>query len=255
MKLSIIIAAYNVEKYIEKCVYSCVHQNILKSDYEIIVINDGSSDTTRDKVNKLTFEIKNLKVVHQENSGLGACRNTGLKHSEGQYVWFIDGDDYLEENILQDVVNEIEKNKLDSLVLDYATVDQQYDIIGAYLNKVVGVKNVVSGSEFYKNNYTNSYTWLFVFNRKLFLNYEVEFKENINMQDSEILPKLLINTQRLALLNKVCYYYIQQADSYTNSSKGQKRFKYFESIIEVRNSLQDFLTMKINNDLNMRRNG
>ena len=60
MKLSIIIAAYNVEKYIEKCVYSCVHQNILKSDYEIIVINDGSSDTTRDKVNKLTFEIKKL---------------------------------------------------------------------------------------------------------------------------------------------------------------------------------------------------
>lgn len=252
MKISIIIAAYNVEKFIEKCIYSCVHQNIFKTDYEILVVNDGSTDATADVLNKLTVDVKNLQVIHQENAGLGACRNTGLKHSKGKYVWFIDGDDYLEENILQNIVNEIEKSNLDVLVLNYTTVDEQYNTIATSLNKVAGVKNVVAGSEFYKYNYINSYTWLFVFKRNLFLNGEITFRENINMQDSEILPKLLINTHRLAFLNKVCYYYVQQVNSFTNNSNGQKRFKYFESIIEVRYSLQNFLTKKVANDSSMK---
>ncbi len=251
MKLSIIIAAYNVEKFIEKCIYSCVHQNFDKTLYEIVVVNDGSTDKTPIILNRLKKEINNLKVIHQENSGLGASRNRGLKESKGKFVWFIDGDDYLEENVLQSIVSEIKKNKLDVLVLDYAVVNANYQILSTKANELVAVNGVITGSEFYENNYEKSYSWLFVFKQELFLKHEIKFKERINMQDSEILPKLLINTQRISAIKEVCYNYMQQAKSYTNSNNGNKRFKYFESIVEVYNSLQYFLINNVADDKSM----
>lgn len=249
MKLSIIIAAYNVEKYIEKCIYSCVQQEYDNNFYEIIVVNDGSTDKTLEILNKLKGEIDNLKIFHQKNAGLGASRNKGLKECRGEYVWFIDGDDYIKENILKEIIFEINKNDLDTLVLNYSVVDAEYNITSSNLNNLFGTNDIITGSVFYKNNYSKSYSWLFVFKRSLFDNGEINFKERINMQDSEILPKLMINTHRLSFLKTSSYYYVQHDDSFTNSSNGDKRFAYFESIIEVRESLLAILKANENEDL------
>jgi glycosyltransferase involved in cell wall biosynthesis len=119
VKLSIIIAAYNVEKFIEKCIYSCVHQNFDKSLYEIVVVNDGSKDNTTKILNKLETKIENLHTIYQENSGLGASRNIGLKNALGDYVWFIDGDDYIENNCLEAMLKLLTEEQSDVLVLNY----------------------------------------------------------------------------------------------------------------------------------------
>lgn len=240
MKLSIIIAAYNVAAFIEKCIESCANQSLAKTDYEIIIVDDGSTDNTLEIVNQLSQRIDNLRIFTQPNSGLGASRNTGLKHSTGEYLWFIDGDDYIDENCIVDFVQIIEQKNLDVLVLNYTPVDSEYKALSKSVAPVYNGHDVITGSGFYNSNYSLSYTPLFVFKRSLFTDHNVLFKERINMQDSEILPKLMVNTKRLSFFGKNAYYYVQHPNSFTNTTNGEKRLKYFQSMIEVHQSLNDF---------------
>ena len=98
MKLSIIIPMYNVEPYIEKCLLSCLNQNIPHADYEIIVVNDGSPDGSLGIARRIASTVDNMLIVSQENGGLSAARNKGLSYAKGEYVWFVDSDDWIEEN-------------------------------------------------------------------------------------------------------------------------------------------------------------
>jgi len=239
LKLSIIVAAYNVAEFIEKCIVSCL-QDGGGAGYEIIVVNDGSTDNTAEILKQLETKHPLLKVVNQPNSGLGAARNTGLKHSSGEYIWFIDGDDYLHENVLSGIVNKITTQDLDVLILNYAVVDENYKVLDQHQNKI-DIDGIITGGAYYETHFSKSYTWMFVFKKAIFIGNGLAFKERINMQDSEILPKIMYHTKRLAYYDFVCYYYVQQANSFTNSANGAKRYKYFESIIAVGHSLQQFL--------------
>ena len=239
MKLSIIVAAYNVEKYIEKCLLSCIQD--VSHSYEILVVNDGSTDHTLEILSNLASVYNIIKVIDQPNSGLGAARNSGMQHSKGAYLWFIDGDDYVDAKSISSILKEVDSKQLDTLILDYAAVDEQYVILGQHRNTPQSVQGVFTGGDYYEANYSKSYTPLFVFKRSLFTKNNILFKERINMQDSEILPKLLIDAQRVSFLDEICYYYLQQSESFTNSDKGEKRFTYFESIIAVRDFLEAFL--------------
>lgn len=251
MILSIIVAAYNVEDFIGKCVLSCCRQDLNSSEYEILIVNDGSTDSTLLKLQTLQKNYKNIVVVSQNNSGLGAARNKGLVKAKGDYVWFIDGDDYIKENILVKTLNKIEKYKLDALSLNYNIINDKYirNIYNA--NDIKINKEVTSGSEFYKENYAKSYSCFFILKKSLYLNTKIFFKERINMQDSEILPKLMRHIKRISFLPEAVYNYVQHPDSFTNSNNGEKRFKYFESIVEVDKSLSYFLKNEAKDDLEL----
>lgn len=97
-KFSIIVSVYNIEKYINKCIDSIINQNY--DNYEIIIVNDGSTDSSLIKLGKYK-EINNILVLTKENGGLSSARNYGLKYANGDYVWFVDGDDYIEPNSLE----------------------------------------------------------------------------------------------------------------------------------------------------------
>ena len=240
MKLSIVIAAFNVEKYIKKCILSCIQDTRL-FEYEVVVVNDGSTDQTLNILQTLEPLYANLKVISQENTGLGGARNTGLNHAKGDYIWFIDGDDYLQQDILADIIHETTTKDLDALILDYAVVDESYKVLEQHQN-TIHISEIITGGDYYETHFSKSYTWMFVFKRSLFTTNNLIFKERINMQDSEILPKIMNHIKRLTFLNKVCYFYLQQPESFTNSEKGGKRYNYFESIIAVSYSLQEFLS-------------
>ena len=117
-ELSIIVPVYNVEGYIEKCLSSLVTQDILMNDYEIIVINDGSTDNSLTFVEKFANGFSCIKVYSQHNQGLGSARNTGIRHSTGHYLMFVDGDDFVEPN-LGSVIKRAKEMDLD--VLRYTT--------------------------------------------------------------------------------------------------------------------------------------
>ena len=98
VKISCIIPAYNVEAYIERCLSSILNQR--HANVEVIVVDDGSTDSTPDLLRKIAAADSRVAVFHQENARQGAARNLGLEHATGDYIWFIDADDWLEEGAL-----------------------------------------------------------------------------------------------------------------------------------------------------------
>ena len=238
MNLSIVIAAYNVGFFIEKCIKSCIQQNIKTYDYEVIVVNDGSNDDTFNILNKLKSEFKNLVVVNTKNKGLGAARNIGLTHAKGKYVWFIDGDDYLSENILKEIVNNL--NKIDCLVINYNIIDADLNVVNKSVFKPILDNNDFSGKMFYRNNLTKSYTWLFIFKKSILINNSIRFLDRISMQDAEVLPRIMFYIHNIKFLNLNSYNYVQHLNSSTNSESQSRRYNYFKSITIVKSSLEKF---------------
>lgn len=111
MRVSVIVAAYNIEKYIERCIKSIVNQSL--SDIEIIVVNDGSTDKTLDRLNELKIYDTRIRIINQNNSGVIEARKKGFINARGEYILFIDGDDFLEINTIKELYNYGINNKLD----------------------------------------------------------------------------------------------------------------------------------------------
>lgn len=118
MRLSIIIPAYNAGKYLEHCVSSCEEQNIPQDEFEIIVVNDGSKDNTWEVAENLANKYSNVKVFSKQNGGSSSARNLGLDNAKGDYITFVDSDDYLLDGKLGPVLSITEKNKLDMCIFN-----------------------------------------------------------------------------------------------------------------------------------------
>ena len=127
IKLSIIVPIYGVEQYLCKCVDSLLAQDLPASDYEIILVDDESPDACPQICDEYAKEHANIRVIHQTNAGLSAARNAGLKVAKGEYVCFVDSDDYWEENVLGGLMEQVERDNLDVLRFDYKNVNEQYE--------------------------------------------------------------------------------------------------------------------------------
>jgi glycosyltransferase involved in cell wall biosynthesis len=125
MRLSIIVPAYKVENYIEKCIRSLESQDIQKSAYEIIVTNDGSPDRSGEIVERLQLEFPNIILLNQENQGVSMARNNAITKAKGKYIMPIDPDDYVVENTLNALLEKAESQDLDVLYLGYEIFDNQ----------------------------------------------------------------------------------------------------------------------------------
>ena len=122
MKISVIIAAYNAEKYLVETLQSVVNQTL--DDYEIITINDGSKDGTLDILKEYEKEYPNFTVISKENGGVSAARNDGLNVAQGKYVYFYDADDILELEALEKMYEAAENNKAELVIAGYDMFDQ-----------------------------------------------------------------------------------------------------------------------------------
>ena len=125
MLLSVIVPVYNVEKYLSKCVDSLLNQNLLPEEYEIILVDDGSTDRSGDICDEYAMHHSNVKAIHQQNGGLSVARNTGIQVAAGKYVQFVDSDDYLEPNVLKSLVEKMKLEDLDVLRFNYRNVNEQ----------------------------------------------------------------------------------------------------------------------------------
>ncbi|MGL5050852.1 MAG: glycosyltransferase family 2 protein [Fusobacteriaceae bacterium] len=136
IKVSIIVPAYNVEKYIKRCLDSLINQTL--KEIEIIVINDGSTDFTGNIVKDFLKKDNRIKYIEQENRGLAGARNRGLKEAQGKYINHLDGDDYIDKNYYEDMFRHAEESNLDVVVSNFikeslykAEIKQDFDIKGS----------------------------------------------------------------------------------------------------------------------------
>lgn len=149
IKVSVIIPVYNVEKYIEQCIESVVNQTL--EDIEIIIVNDGTKDNSMKKIEKYLLDSR-IRVINKENGGLSSARNVGLKIAKGEYVSFIDSDDFIELTMLEELYNNSEKADIvfsDIIFYDNKTESKKYSE-----TKLSFEKNLDKGSFF--RHYSNS---------------------------------------------------------------------------------------------------
>ena len=247
MKLSIIVPIYNVAPYLRKCVDSLLTQDI--SDYEIILVDDGSTDNSgaiadeivRAAMGNGQWAIDNesnrpmLRVIHQANAGLSAARNTGIATAQGEYIMFVDSDDYLQPNVLGALMEQVEREHLDVLRFDYQNVRQteagEYEVFqpNKYPHQVDTCREVVDGETYLDERMGYAcYACQFVINREL----TGTFTPGIHYEDTEWLPRMMLAAKRVNSTPIVVYNYLVRQGSITQA-QGNK--------VKLRKNVNDFL--------------
>ncbi len=126
MFLSMIIPVYNTGKYLKECLDSCVKQDVSSDEYEIICVNDGSTDNSLQIIEDYASRFSNIKLINQKNGGVSRARNTAIDCAEGDYVWFIDSDDIIKENCLKKLKHSVETDSCDMLIFRLVPVTEQF---------------------------------------------------------------------------------------------------------------------------------
>lgn len=240
MKLSIVVPIYNVERYLRKCVDSLLAQDLSSQGYEIILVDDGSPDGCPIICDEYASKHENIKVVHQENGGLSAARNSGIEKAQGEYVQFVDADDFLESNVLNSLVEKIDSDQLDVLRFNYQNVNERYEVFEP--NKVskpfVDYRDeVCNGLDFLTQRLGfGCYAWQFVIRKDLLA--ECVFKEGVYFEDTEWTPRVLLKAQRVTSTDLMVYNYLMREGSITQSVALDKKRKVLVDKYRLIDSLQ-----------------
>lgn len=253
-RLSIIIPAYNVESYISKCLDSCLTQDIPHHDYEIIIVDDGSTDGTAEVVNGYQKRYPNINYIYQENAGQGAARNRGINQSIGKYIWFVDSDDWVKPNCLGSLLDHVERHNLDLCLFPMAKVTDEIHFIEDEFTSMIQVAYTLD--EFASLGKITYSPCNYIFHSRLVINHDVRFLTGIYHEDVEFNTRLLLYAQRIGHFDQVgpLYFYLYKREGSTmneqSRSHTEKRiyslFIVLDSIektmIRAEGAYQDFLS-------------
>lgn len=222
MKISVIIPVYNVREYLDKCMYSILHQTF--NDYEIILIDDGSNDGSQNLCDEYANDYQIVRTVHKKNGGLSDARNSGIRVSQAEYITFIDSDDYVENDYLEYLYKLICKSMSDISVAGTFVVDKDGNILrefDKYTSKVMSPKDALN-SALYQDAFDIS-AWGKLYHKNLF-NKRV-FKKNILFEDLDLIPYLILDSTSIAYGNESKYYYLQRENSIVSSQFNNKKLE------------------------------
>ncbi len=203
IKISVIVPVYNVEDYIARCLDSLVNQTL--KDMEIIVVNDGTKDNSQDIIDKYVKKYKNVKSFIKENGGLSSARNFGIKKAKGDYISFIDSDDYVELDMFEKMYKKIIEDKSDVAICDSINV---YDD---------GSKEYIHTNLHYSDSTIKNYViappmaCIRLFKRSLFK--KVSFELNRFYEDLNLVPYIIDQTDKVSFVEEGLYFYYQRSGS------------------------------------------
>ena len=233
--LSIIITAYNAEKTIERCINSILENEY--NDYEIIVINDGSSDKT-EKVIEL-FASDKIKYFSKKNTGVADSRNFGIEKAKGEYITFVDSDDYMSNNYFENLDKYL-KQGID-IIKRKATIineknDEKTKIEGPVFDEITGEQ--AFNELCFKDIYLDT-LWSYIIKKNLFTENNLYFEPNKYHEDFGLLPLLILKAKSVISTNDYVYYYVQTDGSIMRDSDDAKTIKkskdvlyHYDNIIE-----------------------
>ena len=219
-KFSIIVPVYNVEKYIGKCLDSIMNQTF--KDYEVIVVNDGTKDKSMDIVKKY-----DVKVINQENSGLSAARNTGVSKATGEYLLFIDSDDYIEKDLLKELNKSI-SNHPDLIRFQIEEVYENNDKVIKYAEESFTNKTGVEAFSIISKYHFVENAWAYCFNRKFYMNNKFKFMEGTIHEDFGLIPLVIMKANTVNSISYIGYNYLQRENSIMSERNYEKIKKRVE---------------------------
>lgn len=230
---------FNVEEYIERCILSCTRQNIPPSEYEIILINDGSPDNSLKVAEKVSSKFNNITIISQENQGLSIARNNGLMIAKGDYVWFVDSDDWIEENCIMQLYSKCLESELDVLLFGANDCD------GINCSKRIlplgHTDCVIDGKSYLLSNQIVFPVCFKIFRREFLRSNELYFMKGKMHEDNEFIPKAFYLANKISFLNEVYYNVYANPKSITRSVNPKKSF----DLIKVAQSHLDFMNKEV----------
>ena len=221
-KVSVIIPVYNVQRYLRECLDSLVEQTI-RDDLEVIVVNDGSTDKSQQIIEEYVKNYPNLfKSYVKENGGQGSARNFGVKKATGEYIGFVDSDDYIENDMYEILYNEAVKKKLDVVVCDMIWVyengkREQRDTLPRFLK----------GFNYSTYILSNPGPVNKIYKRDMWINEKIEFPEDILYEDFAIIPAIPKYTKKIGYINEGLYFYRQRENS------TMKKIEYSPKFLDI----------------------
>lgn len=216
-KVSILIPVYNVEEYLDQCLRSVINQTY--ENIEVIIVNDGSTDNSLSLIQKFVKTDRRLKVINQNNKGVSNARNVALKESTGEFIFYLDPDDYLTENCINDLVEKIKLDNSDMVIFDYSRINDNESneiIVSLGLNE----ENIYSGREIAElmlKNLIQGYTWLRLYKRDNLIKHNFRFEERKKVEDFFPVFKETCMTEYISYINSSLYKYRQRVGSLVNS--------------------------------------
>ncbi len=232
LKLSIIIPVYNVATHLEKCFKSVVDVNNAL-DYEIIFVNDGSTDDSLEVLEGLTTFSDNVTIISQDNKGLSGARNTGIDAAKGKYVIFLDADDWVDFGIIKDLLSFSIKNHLDLTSYRLRFVHESSSITVDSGYHPVTYNHVFSGLELLIQGYQPSSSCLFLYNRDFLILNKLSFYPKIAQQDVEFTLRVMLLAKRVYFSDKIGYNYFRHPGTISLPTTVKKLEKYLGDAIIV----------------------
>lgn len=240
--ISVIVPVYNVEKYLPKCLESLSKQTFFP--FEIICINDGSTDHCLKILRQYAAKDKRIHIINQNNRGLSAARNTGLSHAKGQYILFVDSDDYLHPEALTNLYHQITRHDADICIFGYQSHTnaglENINIPTNYYNKKteddVFTYHAILWQIFYRVS-----VWTKLYRRAFINKKNITFPEGYVFEDIIFHIKTIISATKICLLNQVLYYYrLDNNNSIMHlSATNKKLLDILQAVDMVYNYLQE----------------
>ena len=230
LKLSIIVPVYNVEKYLPKCIDSL----ICGSDgYEIILVNDGSTDSSPAILADYAARYPSLiRVFSTPNGGIGHARNTGIDDANGEYLLFIDSDDYLSPGALNSILAALD-GSFDICIFDILSVNES----GNVLKKMPGTArpdgSVFSLDEYPELLFELPAAWNKIYRRELFSATGIRYPDRAWFEDLRTTTKLYTAAKRIKYVSRSWYNYLQRAGSVTNAKKSDRNIEIIDAMDDV----------------------
>lgn len=218
--ISIIVPVYNVEKYLEKCILSLCSQTY--KNIEILLIDDGSTDKSKKICDDLKKKDERIRVVHKKNQGLSSARNEGIKLASGQFLAFVDSDDYVENDMIELLYKNMEKYNAEISACGYIMVYNERNVLISNNNDVVVYKKIEALEKMFLKNDIGMIFCNKLFKKDLFKN--VEFPLYKNFEDINTMYKIINKADKIVYDPSPKYYYLQRNDSINGRNFKDKKF-------------------------------
>lgn len=234
IKLSIIIPVYNTEAYLSRCLDSCLHQDLSMDQYEIIAVNDGSTDRSLEILKDYERQYTNIHVYSQENKRQGAARNYGLTKASGEYIWFVDADDWIANNCLRKL-----SSSLDGIDI--------FIFPGFWSDNGENRLYISYDHRLFTSIYDSYFAVTpcgYIFKRIFLVNNDICFIEKVVYEDNEFIPKVFYHAKSIKYSEEALYYCFQNETSTTRSFSKQKCL----DLLSVANHMCDYVNNHISDN-------
>lgn len=235
-KVSVIVPIYNVEKYLDKCLSSLKSQTL--TDFEALLINDGTPDESMKIAEKYAVDDSRFIIYNKKNGGLSDARNYGIERAKGEFIVFVDSDDYLHKDYLKTMYDDCINNNAD---MAYCRFKHTYLKSGIKMPSINPRKGIIDKSKalnmLIRDNRMHSYAWNKMYRRTLFIDNDIRYPI-IYFEDVATSARVLFHANKIAVTDKKLYFYVRRSGSIMSTMNSQKIEHLLLSILITRNYIQ-----------------